>query len=63
MSSLAPDLADALTARFGDRFSQGEALRQQHGRGEHQVAGGTNDSPSFRHAVHSGAPSACMRNG
>ena len=34
MTELSPDLASALQARFGARFSQGMAVREQHGRDE-----------------------------
>jgi len=34
VTELSPDLASALQARFGARFSQGMAVREQHGRDE-----------------------------
>ncbi len=47
MSRLPPAVKDALSARFGDRFSVGEALREQHGRGESYHAAAAPDAVVF----------------
>jgi len=47
MSALPQEFADALSKRFGDRFSISDAVREQHSRGESHHKGGMPDGVVF----------------